>query len=217
MERVVLLGAGGHFKVVVDILEMQYDIAGVTDIDTNKHNLDYYGIRVIGNDDVLQRIYAEGINKALVTLGSIGDYSIRKRLFEFARDLGFEMINAISQDCIISKSVIIGTGNAVLDKAVIHADSIIGNNVIINTGSIIEHDCIIEDYVHVSPGTTLAGGVKIGEGTHIGLDASVIQGIRIGRNCIIGAGAVVINNVEDNSVCVGVPARVVKKVPVNIP
>lgn len=216
MDRIVLLGAGGHFKVVVDMLEKQYDIAGVTDIDTTKYNSNFYGIKVIGNDDILKRIYDEGINKALVTMGSTGDYSIRKRLYDFARNNHFDMINAISCESVISKSVVMGNGNTILDKAIIHADSIIGNNVIINTGSIIEHDCIIKDHVHVSPGAVLAGGVIVGEGTHVGLSASIIQGIRIGRNCIIGAGSVVINDVEDNSVCVGVPSRVVRRNPSNI-
>ena len=211
MERLVLLGAGGHFKVVVDIIEKQFDIIGVTDADLAKHNSNYYGINVIGDDGILSRLYSEGVSNALVTLGSIGDSSVRKKLYFMARGMGFKMINVVSFDSIISKSVVMGTGNFISDRAIMHADTIIGNNVIINTGSIIEHDCVIEDHVHVSPGAMLAGGVKVGEGSHIGLGASIIQGVTVGRNCIVGAGAVVLNDIEDNSVCGGVPARVIRK------
>lgn len=207
MEKVVLLGAGGHCKAVIDILRDAFDIAGITDIDAKKHGTLFYGVPVPGDDSVLKRLYHDGVKNALVTLGSVGDSFVRKKLYEFATNSGFKMINAISPCSVVSRSVKMGSGNTVLDRAVIHADSIVGNNVIINTGSIIEHDCIIEDHVHISPGAILAGSVKVGEGTHIGLGACIIQGITIGRNCIIGAGAVVINDIEDNSVCAGVPAK----------
>ncbi|MDK2800261.1 MAG: hypothetical protein PWQ70_1880 [Clostridiales bacterium] len=210
MNKLILLGAGGHCKVVIDVIKTFYDIVGITDIDRSKHGQEFYGIAVLGNDDILHEMFAKGVRKALVTLGSIGNSSIRKKLFEYAKDIGYDMINAVSNDTVISKSVRMGVGNIVMDGVIIHADAVIGNNTILNTSCIIEHDCMIEDHVHISPGAKLAGAVRIGEGTHIGLGANIIQNISIGKNCIIGAGAVVTKDIPDNCTAVGVPARVIK-------
>jgi sugar O-acyltransferase (sialic acid O-acetyltransferase NeuD family) len=210
-EKLVLIGAGGHCKVVIDIANDIYHIYGITDISTEKHGSQFYGINVIGNDDKLRYIYQEGVNNALITLGSVGDSSIREKLFHYARNIGFKMINAISMKAIISESVTFGLGNVIMDGAIIHADCTIFDNTIINTGAIIEHDCKIESHAHISVGAKLGGGVEIGKGSHIGMGASIIQGITVGKNCIIGAGAVVIGHIPDNSTAVGVPARVVRK------
>ncbi len=212
MENIVLIGAGGNCKVVVDILKRDYNIVGVTDIDVNMHGKLVYGTKVLGNDDILEKLFEQEIANALVTLGSIGNYQIREKLYLKGKKIGFKFVNAISVYSIISESVIIGKGNIVMDGAIIHSDTIIGNNTIINTGSIVEHDCKIDDYVHISPGAMIAGGVTIGKGTHIGLGSNIIQGTTIGKNCIIGAGAVVINDIPDNSLAVGVPAKIIKKV-----
>lgn len=210
MEKLVLIGAGGHCKAVADILDGMYEIIGVTDINETKKGSKFYGIDIIGNDEKLRYIYHDGVTNALVTVGSVKDNSKREQLFNLARDIGFNMINAISRNAIVAKSVIMGSGNVVMDGAIIHADASLGNNSIINTASIIEHDCTIGDHVHLSVGARLAGGVKLGSGSMIGMGASIIQGIEIGSNCIIGAGTVVIRNVPDNSVCAGVPGRIIK-------
>lgn len=210
MERIILIGAGGHFKVVADIIKDQYDIIGVTDADPIKQDKDFYGIKVLGTDEILPDLLENGTVNAFITIGSVGDNTLRAELYLKAQILGFNMVNVISPQSIISDSVVIGRGNFVADGVIIHADSIIDNNVILNTGCIIEHDCKIKDHVHVSIGARIAGSVVIGESTYVGMGASIIQGIRIGKNCIIGAGAVVINDIQDNSVCVGVPAKVIK-------
>lgn len=210
MDKVILLGAGGHCKVVVDILQDRYDIVGVTDIDITKHGKKFYGVKVLGNDDVLVEIYNKGIKNALLTLGSVRDNTAREKLFNYAKNIGFNMVNAISNQCILSKSVMLGEGNVILPGVIINACTRIGSNCIINTGSIIEHDCIIEDHVHISPGVKIAGGVKIGKGSFIGIGCTIIQGVKIGNNVTIGAGAVVIEDIPDNAIAVGVPAKIIK-------
>jgi sugar O-acyltransferase (sialic acid O-acetyltransferase NeuD family) len=211
MDKVILLGAGGHCKAVIDILRNSCEIAGITDTDQYKHGKMFHGYQVLGDDSILKSLYSSGIKKALVTLGSVGDSSAREKLFYRAKKIGFEMFNAVSDNAVLSGSIKMGEGNIIMDGSIIHADTIIMNNTIINTGSIIEHDCVIEDHVHISPGACLGGGVRIMEGTHVGLGACVIQDITVGRNCIIGAGAVVINDIPGNCVAVGVPARVIRK------
>jgi FlaA1/EpsC-like NDP-sugar epimerase len=132
-DKVVLLGAGGHCKVVIDILGNSCEIAGITDIDPDKHGKIFHGYKVLGDDNILRSLYLSGIKKALVTLGSVGDSSARKKLFYCAKKNGFEMFNAISVNAILSDSVRIGEGNIIMDGSIIHADTIIENNIIINT------------------------------------------------------------------------------------
>ncbi|MCX8130712.1 MAG: acetyltransferase [Clostridia bacterium] len=211
MEKIILIGAGGHCKVVIEIIKEFYEIAGITDSDYSKHGSQYHGISVIGNDEKLRYIYNNGVNRALVTVGSTGNSMLRKKLYEYASCIGFDMVNSVSRSAIVSPSVRTGRGNVVMDGAIIHADSVLGNNTIINTASIIEHDCIIQDHVHISPGAKLAGGVIAGEGSHIGIGATVIQNVKIGKHCIVGAGAVVTGDIPDFSVCVGVPARIIRQ------
>lgn len=211
MEKVVFIGAGGHCKVIIDMMRDTLVIAGITDIDTKKQGTIFYGVPVLGNDSNLESLYHEGIKSALVTLGSIGDCSLRKKLYELAVGIGFRMINVISTHSVISPSISIGNGNVFMDGAIIHADVRIGDNCIINTGAIIEHDCVLGDHVHISPGACVAGGVRIGSGVHIGIGASIIQDVGIGDNSIIGAGSTVIRNIPANSVVAGVPAVEIRR------
>lgn len=212
MDNLILLGAGGHCKVVADIVKGQYNILGVTDIDSTKHGSFFYGMKVLGGDEILPEILKMGTVNAIVTVGSIGNPKARIRLYNYAVGLGFNMISSISRHAIVSDTVMMGKGNVVMEGVIIHGDTVIGNNTILNTACIIEHDCAIGDHVHISPGARVAGGVTIGEGSHIGLGANIIQGINIGKNCIIGSGATVIRDIPDNSVCVGVPARIIKQI-----
>lgn len=211
MDKIILIGAGGNSKVVIDMLKGKYHLVGITDIDKTKHGKLFYDVKVLGNDDILKALYAQGVMKALVTLGSIGESSIRKKLFDLAKAIGFEIVNAVSSNAIVSESVTMGCGNIIMDHAIIHADTSISNNTIVNTGAILEHDCIIGHHVHIAPGANIAGGVSIGEETHIGIGASVIQGINIGKNCMIGAGAVVVDDIPDKSLAVGIPAKIIKQ------
>ncbi len=211
MQKVVLIGAGGHAGVVVDILNdnQEIEVIGATDkVDVQK--VKNTEIPVLGEDYILVDIINQGrAERAIITVG--GDNSLRKKLFEQAKELGYQMINAIHRTSVLPSSIKLGAGNVVMAGAIINPGAVIGDNNIINTGAIIEHDIEVGDHVHISPGAILAGGVKVRELSHIGLGAKVIEGVTIGRNCLIGAGAVIIDDVPDNSVVVGVPGRIIKK------
>lgn len=205
MNKLILIGAGGHSKVIRDIISLshEYDLYAVLDdaITTykNENGVIYYNTKLINEIDK---------NKFKYFI-SIGDNKIREEIFN---RLGIGIKNfatLIHPSAIISKSVKIGYGTAVMPNVVINADSVIGNHCIINTSCIIEHDNVIADFAHISPNATLAGGVKIGKGTHIGAGASIIPNISVGFNSIIGAGAVVIRDIPNNCTAVGVPAKVI--------
>jgi len=213
MKKIVLLGAGGHASVVLNILKQHDDIDIIGFTDLNYPVLkNYKGHRILGTDEKLSEIYKnKQATYAFISLGSTGNNQLRKKLFNIIIDLGYKSINIIDQNSVIAKDVKLGTANLISSGVNINPDVVIGNNNIINTGTIIEHGCEIGDHVHLAPGSILAGNVKVGNLSHIGLGARVIEGINIGKNCLIGAGAVIIEDVPDNSVVVGVPGEIIKK------
>ena len=214
MIRVIGLGAGGHARVVIEILRLLsgYELVGLLDPRQELWDSDVLGVPVLGDDRLLSELRNQGVDFAFIGLGTVGDTRPRRRLYEIVRRQGFQFIKAIHPQSIIAPSVELGHGPTIMAGAVINTGAKLGDNVIVNTGSIVEHDCIIGDHVHIATGARLAGTVRVGEGAHIGLGASILQGLEVGQNAIVGAGAVVISNVPDNTVVVGVPARILKKV-----
>lgn len=201
-ERLIIIGAGAHSKVVVDIIEMMgtYEIEGLID----DHESIVLGYKVIGTDDSLERLFSSGINSAFV---AIGNNAVRERLYKQLKAIGFNIVNAISPYAVISKHAHIGDGVAVMPGAVINADTHIGDGVIINTNASIDHDCFVGSFSHVAPGANVCGSCNIGTNCMLGVGCKVIDKTVIGDNTIVGAGAVVIKDIADNTVAVGVPAR----------
>jgi UDP-perosamine 4-acetyltransferase len=214
MVKVIGLGAGGHARVVIDLLRLllSYELVGLLDRAPELWNTEVLGVPVLGDDSLLPQLYAQGIHHTFIGLGTVGDTWPRRRLYELALQQGFEIVRAIHPQTVISPSVHLGRGPTVMAGAVINAAVRLGDNVIVNTGAIIEHDCVIGDHVHIATGARLASAVYVGEGTHIGIGASVRQRIRIGRNAIVGAGAAVVKDVLPDTVVVGVPARYLRSI-----
>ncbi len=213
MKEVIGLGAGGHAKVVIEILQMrgEYEVIGLLDPQSSLWHTDILNVPVLGDDNLLSELYNnQGVRYAFIGLGSVGDSRPRQRLYQKARDQKLEIVRAIHPQAWISPSAQVGYGPTIMAGAVINANVRFGDNVIVNTGAIVEHDCIIGDHVHIATGAHLAGSVYVEEGAHIGLGASVLQGVRIGRNAIVGAGAVVVDDVPDSVTVVGVPARILQ-------
>ncbi|QCH26952.1 acetyltransferase [Clostridium tyrobutyricum] len=209
MKKIVLVGAGGHCKVIIDLIESlkEYDIFGITDQKKQGTILNY---KIVGNDDELQSIYKSGVHYAFICVGGITNLSVRNNIYLKLKNLGFNIPTLIHKDSIISPYAHVGDGTCIMAGAIVNAGAHIGENCIINTGSVIEHDCKIGNNTHVSPNAALSGGTKIGCNTHIGIGSSIIQGVAIGDNVTIGAGSVVIENIPDNVVSVGVPSKIIK-------
>ena len=212
-EKIVGLGAGGHAKVVLEILRRhdRYKIIGMLDENPELHDKNLLGIPVLGSDNLLPELSANGINHFFVGLGSTGDNQPRCQLFEKAIKLGMKPVSAIHWTAIISPSAKIGTGATIMAYAVINSSVVIGVNNIINTGAIVEHDCTLGDHVHVASGATLTSTVQVGSMAHIGAGATVRQLINIGDDAVVGAGSVVVKDVLPGTTVVGVPAKVLKR------
>jgi acetyltransferase EpsM len=196
----IIFGAGGHGCVVFD----QLTSLGLSEIFFCDDNVETcLGYKVYKTFEI-------DFTKIEGAIVAIGDNNVRQKIVE---QFNLNYINAISKHSIISSmNVSIGCGVVVMPGAIININAKVGDHAIINSGSIVEHDCILEDFVHVSPGAILCGGVLIGKGTHIGAGAKIIPNIKIGQYCKIGAGAVITKDIPDNSLVIGMPGRVVKKI-----
>ena len=198
---VIIIGAGGHAKVIADIIYKSGDnlIGFLDDNLANKGKEIYLGKKVLGTTKDIKNY-----NKNYFIIG-IGNNSIRKKI---NNENNLKLYTAIHPSAIIAQDVKIGTGSVIMAGVVINPGTVIGKNCIINTCSSLDHDNLLEDYVHISPGAHLAGTVSVKEGTWICTGAIIKNNITIGKNNIIGAGGVVIKDIiEENATYIGVPAR----------
>jgi UDP-perosamine 4-acetyltransferase len=197
VERVVILGSGGHAKVIIEIMEESGDVEIVGCV--GKHQAGgVLGYPVLGDDGVLPQLLAGGIGAVFV---AIGDNRRRRELSLQLRESGFRLVNAISQGAWLSPRATLGQG------VVINAAARLGDGAIVNTGATIDHDCQIGNWAHVAPGVHLAGCVTVGEGAFLGVGSKVIPSVAVGDWAVVGAGAAVIRNIPNGAKAVGVPAR----------
>jgi sugar O-acyltransferase (sialic acid O-acetyltransferase NeuD family) len=198
-----IIGASGHAKVIVDILNLNgCDIQGVWDDDERLTS--FLGLPLSGNVNSFNQS-----TKGPVVI-AIGNNKIRSRI---ASRLSGPFGTAVHPKSVISATVILKEGTVVMPNATINADCKIGRHVIINTNSSVDHECQIGDFVHISPQAALAGNVSVAEGSQIGIGACVLQGVKIGRWATIGAGSVIIKDVPDFAVVVGNPGRIINSIP----
>lgn len=206
MKPLILIGMGGHSKVIFDIVNSknEYEVRGFLDDSVKsyhkKNDLFYDSLK---NIDLYKNDYYFCI--------AIGSNVVREKIFN-ELNISLEKFPVLShKSAIISNHSKIGYGTVVMANTVINRSTKIGNHCIINTASVIEHDNLIGDYTHISPGAILTGGVTVQNFSHIGAGATVIPNIKIGQNVIIGAGSTVIYNIEDNVTAVGTPAKIIKE------
>jgi sugar O-acyltransferase (sialic acid O-acetyltransferase NeuD family) len=203
-ESCIVIGAGGHAKVVISTLEAAgHNVTAVYDDDRAKWGMSILGVPVRGG---LAELGSGFRGKAII---AIGDNAVRASLaqqFPLA-----DWVTAIHPAACVHASARLGCGTVVFAGAVIQPCASIGDHAIINTAATVDHDCVIDDFTHLAPGTHLAGGVKIGEGAFLGIGAIVIPGRSVGAWATVGAGSVVISNISACVTAVGVPAAPIKR------
>lgn len=204
------IGAGGHCRVVLDAIHAgaEHRILGLLDADPARWGTELDGVPILGGDDRLRTLTDRPLG-FFIGLGSVGDPSLRMRLFAQAAAAGLTPATIVHPKASVSPRACLGGGTVVFAGAVIHPGTRIGSNVIVNTGAIVEHDCVVEDHAHIAPGARVLGAVHVGEGAHVGAGATVLQGLRVGARGIIGLGAAVVRDVAAGTTVVGVPAKVV--------
>lgn len=211
MKKAVILGAGGHARVVAECIDAgSYEIIGYLDKDEIQNGTVAGHYPILGDDRMPDRWLKEGIQACIVGLGNLGGKSatLRERLFDIYKEAGFEMLTAIHSSAVISPDVRIGEGTVIMPGAVVNSGALIGRNAIVNSGAVIEHDVIIEDGVHIAPGSIVSGGSRIGKNTFVGAGSCIIQGLTIGSRVIIGAGSTVLQDLPSDVMAAGTPARI---------
>lgn len=206
-KKIVIIGAGGHAKVIADIIQKSEDIVlGFLDDNIEKGKKIICDYEVLGKIEECVQLKEQDDNIEFII--AIGNNKIRKQI---ACEYKLKYYTAIHPSVQIGLDVEIQEGTVVMANVCINSSTKIGKHCIINTGAIIEHDNIIENYVHISPNVSIAGTVKVGENTHIGIGAVLKNNIAVCSNVIIGAGAVVVKDIIEEGTYVGVPAREIKK------
>ena len=208
--RALILGAGGHGRVVLDILLQtgQHQVVGFLDNNRNIYGRRIDGIPVLGTIEDLAEL-ARQFNVAGVII-AIGDNGVRRGLARTVDALSIDLVNAIHPSAALARNATLGRNVVIAAGVVVCAHCQIGDSVILNTGCIIDHQTMIGEGSHICPGVRIAGRVNVEPGTFIGIGATIIPKVTLGCECIVGAGAVVIDDIPPLATVVGVPARQIK-------
>jgi sugar O-acyltransferase (sialic acid O-acetyltransferase NeuD family) len=208
--HVIVIGAGGHAKVVADALLAQgRSVMGFTDLDASKHGQRICGLPVLGDDRFLQAQDPAEIELALGLggAGSTGDDQRRRNRYSQLQAQGWRFTQVQHPSALVSPFARVGLATQLLAQCVVQAGAYIGLGCIVNTGAVVEHDTQISDWCHLAPRSLVCGDVQIFEGCHVGAGAVVRQGLQLGQGTVIGAGAVVVRSSEGGKLLLGVPAR----------
>jgi acetyltransferase EpsM len=210
LKDLIIWGASGHALVVSEIIRLAGEYEIVAFVDNVNEGLPgtFQGLPLLQSIDQLKAFYQQGAS----CIVAIGHCNARLKLAELVKAHGFELGRAIHPKALLAEDVLIGRGSVIVGGAVINPGSRIGENVIVNTSASVDHECIIEDGAHIGPGAQLGGRVHVGRAAWVGIGATIKDRVRVGANSIVGAGAVVLTDVPDNSVVVGVPAKVKRNV-----
>lgn len=196
--NLIIIGAGGHGRVVKDIALSMKKFKNILFLDDNPPS----GVSVAGK--VLD--YEKYLDNAVFVVG-IGNNEIRKRIFLEIKEKGGKFVTLVHSSAVIGENVDLGNGSVIMPGVVINNGATFGDGVIVNTCSSIDHDCVIESFAHVSVGVHLAGTVKVGDSSLIGVGAIVINNITIAQDTIVSAGAVVVKDLLESGTYVGIPAK----------
>lgn len=198
MDEIILIGAGGHTRSCIDVIELEgkFKIAGLVEKDS--YNIgNHFGYPIIGTDQNLPDLRSK-YKYALITVGQIKSSAIRVKLYKLLTELEFLMPVIVSPLSHVSKYTNIGDGTIIMHHAIINTNAKIGINCIINSKCLIEHDAVIGNHCHISTGAIVNGQVSIGNNSFVGSGVITKERISIGNNCIIGAGEVIKSSVKSN-------------------
>ena len=207
--RIVIVGAGGHGRVVLDIFRdnHQFDIAGFLDSNTALHGRMVSDKEVLGDISMIPELPGMGVGGAII---AIGDNQIRCNYAQAFKRAQVQLISAIHSSANIAHSASIGYNVVVASGANISTLVRVEDSAILNTGCIVDHESYVGRGVHICPGVRIAGHVTVHESAFVGIGATVIHGVTIGKYAVIGAGSVVLKDVEPHATVVGVPAKPIK-------
>lgn len=203
MNELIIIGAGGHGKVVAD-LAWNNGYRNIAFLDDNPSCTMVLGFPVLGKVKLFEQ---HGNSDYIVAMGNA---TVRKTMQIKLKKAGVRVVTLVHPRAVIGRNVSIGDGSVVMAGAVINPDSALGEGCILNTGASVDHDCSIGDYSHIAVGAHVAGTVTVGSNCWIGAGATVINDLSICSNCLLGAGAVAVNDIDVPGTYIGVPAKKLK-------
>lgn len=205
MEKLILIGAGGYAKSVIDSIDyFNYELVGFVDEYTKEDS--HLGVPVLASHiDELKN------PEKYVYFIAIGNNKNRKRWYDILRKSKLRLINVVDRSAIVSPKATLGTGCFIGKFAVVNSNAVVGDDCIINTRALVEHGCLVSDHVNLSTNTVINGDVQVGVGSFVGSSSVTIGQLRIGEWSTVGAGAVVIKDVDDGVTVAGVPAKIIKE------
>lgn len=207
---VLLLGAGGHAKVLIEALRAAgVTIAGILEANHKLVGSTVSGISVLSEEKGLLDFPPAQI-RLVNGVGSIRSTELRRKVFQRFHDLGYRFAVVVHPSAVVASDVVLEEGAQVMAGCVLQPGCRIGFDAIVNTRASLDHDCFIGPHAHIAPGVTLSGAVTVGEAAHVGTGATVIQGIEIGAASLVAAGSVVVRDVTAHTTVRGVPAKVVE-------
>ena len=193
---VIVLGAGGHAKVIAEsLIQSGYKVSGFITPDLNP-GVEFFGSNILGDDNFINKFSPNDIVLAN-GIGSLPRNDLRYKLAIKMRERGYKFATIVHPSAIIASDVEFNEGVQVMAGAVIRSGTRIGRDTIVNTGVLLDHDCNIASNCHLAPGVVCCGGVTIEEGTHVGTGTMITENRSIGRKCVIAAGSVIYKDVSD--------------------
>jgi sugar O-acyltransferase (sialic acid O-acetyltransferase NeuD family) len=212
MEKIVIVGASGHAKVVIDIVEQAgcFEIAGLVDRDSVIGSR-VCGYPVLGREEQLPALARD--HDLLGLLIAIGDNYVRSQVADRVGGTcpGLPLVSAVHPRATIARDVTIGAGTVIMAGAVVNPGCKIGLGCILNTNSSLDHDCRMDDFSSLAPRVAIGGNCRIGSHSAIGIGTTVIHGISICEHVVVGAGSTVLGDVMPCHVVYGTPARVIRR------
>ena len=210
-QPLLILGAGGHAAVLVDILfSCDRKLSGIVSPEMDSYRQIFDGIKHYSSDDDVLLFTKDSV-RLVNGVGSLPNNDLRTQLYQQFEMKGYQFETVIAPSAIVSDYAEVGEGVQVMQGAIINAGAKIGNNTIVNTGAIVEHDCHIGAHNHIAPGVVLSGQVVTADHVHIGTGANIKQCISIGEHAVISMGAAVYKNVPSGHNIYGCRMKMSKK------
>jgi len=206
--NIIIIGAGGHSRVVYDILWHDHNLDVVAFVDNTVRGSEeaIMGVPVTGGHEEIPELVEENNISGFII--AVGDNEIRCKHYNKLLEMGLEPVSAIHPEAYISKTATIGPGTVVAPGVAVSTNVEVGENSILNTGSLVDHETSIGPHTHIAPGSTVAGRVKIDEMSFIGMGSTIRDSVRVGSNATVGAGSVVLEEVPPNVTVAGTPAEI---------
>lgn len=200
---ILLIGAGGHARACIDVIEAEGRFA-VVGLVGQMHEVggDVLGYPVLGDDADMPALLAR-CGRALITVGQIASPNVRMRIAGQLATLGAEMPAIVSPRAYVSRHAVVGPGTIVLHGAFVNAGARVGAHCILNSQSLVEHDARVAAFCHIATGAIVNGGATVGEGAFIGSGAVLKQGIVLGQRCIVGMGLALRRDLADQTTFLG--------------